>query len=978
MAQPLPLASQAAAQVQSQVQSSAEFWEKRFCQCTEPFRTVFTFIFGHSEVHKWGGAELLGKGQGQGHESDRRKTKPFLGWWVGSRKQYDPMDLLAFNSPANGTPEWVKEVLNARVRSEVKKQKQRYKWEHSSPWDQKRLLQQDQRHHLLTTLIRITNVQEEELELELGASKVDAKAGAQTAGDEKRGGEEGQKAGRSVGKLFLHGRVLAECSEESISEATATVTASAMVGAAAIASAPQQEQEQEDEHEEQPKRGGKRRRLHVFVPSGDIAVLQRRVWGRKKTRAMRKLRSLSRLRSFSSSSSRSIASGDDGDGSDDVGEQAVASASASGVTAAKQQQGQQQQERASELESLDELAEAVVVVEDKNEDEGGDRTAGDEQHSGAVQTEARDETDEEEQREQQSTSASTSKSRSRRTFDNNNNDNDDDDDDASVWCPSLYDAVAAAASGPSPQRLQPQVGGGTGAGAGAGAGSRRQSLTTAQLQQRERERLQRKLYRYTRGHGARGWRDQQEHPKHLASAHAQLEMESALVQSRPQCMIQSVGLLRSMEGVLEAQKRKARATRLFDGVTDGASVSVSASTAAISFREDAARAGGDGGQQKAQAALEITVCECERWSMATGSWSSSHLLLGRGVDGPSAGVDRPPLCHEGGEGLYDWTGDDDEQRQQLQQGGEQEGQEEPQAPAAAESSQSLSRLPWVLLPRCEYRLFEFATGNRRRLRDAAEAGDVALLTQLLDGGQDVDSPSDYGTTSLHAACRKGRLEAVRLLLERGADLYACHKGGNTPVQEAEANGYPEVVKLLNLWMLQQEHEEEAEEEEAGEGKAKAKADGGLQATIATVAEGHGKEEEERGKKEGDEGPAWAKTWRWEWSSEWSLIVALGGAGTSTGAAAGMGLGTVTDTRTDEDGWRYAAYWNLPSASYHGTTTATAKNILSEGPFLIPGDMLLSGKKLGSANSNDQEDDVYYTSSTIKCAGLQLYATPKGY
>jgi len=52
---------------------------------------------------------------------------------------------------------------------------------------------------------------------------------------------------------------------------------------------------------------------------------------------------------------------------------------------------------------------------------------------------------------------------------------------------------------------------------------------------------------------------------------------------------------------------------------------------------------------------------------------------------------------------------------------------------------------------------------------AARAGDAAEVARLLDGGADVDTADRYGSTVLAAAAVNGRLEVVRLLLDRGAD-----------------------------------------------------------------------------------------------------------------------------------------------------------------------------------------------------------------
>jgi ankyrin repeat protein len=55
--------------------------------------------------------------------------------------------------------------------------------------------------------------------------------------------------------------------------------------------------------------------------------------------------------------------------------------------------------------------------------------------------------------------------------------------------------------------------------------------------------------------------------------------------------------------------------------------------------------------------------------------------------------------------------------------------------------------------------------------DAADVGDVPRIRRLLDQGADVDSVTDgrFPWTPLMKAAWRGRTDAVRLLLERGAD-----------------------------------------------------------------------------------------------------------------------------------------------------------------------------------------------------------------
>ena len=57
------------------------------------------------------------------------------------------------------------------------------------------------------------------------------------------------------------------------------------------------------------------------------------------------------------------------------------------------------------------------------------------------------------------------------------------------------------------------------------------------------------------------------------------------------------------------------------------------------------------------------------------------------------------------------------------------------------------------------------------LWEAARAGDVARITTALDKGADVNAKSRYDVTPLIFAASSGHLAAVKLLVERGADVY---------------------------------------------------------------------------------------------------------------------------------------------------------------------------------------------------------------
>jgi len=53
---------------------------------------------------------------------------------------------------------------------------------------------------------------------------------------------------------------------------------------------------------------------------------------------------------------------------------------------------------------------------------------------------------------------------------------------------------------------------------------------------------------------------------------------------------------------------------------------------------------------------------------------------------------------------------------------------------------------------------------------AVERGDVEALRWHLDAGMGVDAFDGHGQTALMVSAHRGRLDAVRLLIERGAAL----------------------------------------------------------------------------------------------------------------------------------------------------------------------------------------------------------------
>ena len=66
------------------------------------------------------------------------------------------------------------------------------------------------------------------------------------------------------------------------------------------------------------------------------------------------------------------------------------------------------------------------------------------------------------------------------------------------------------------------------------------------------------------------------------------------------------------------------------------------------------------------------------------------------------------------------------------------------------------------------------------LHDACRKGQVEVAMALIDKGADVNARDKYGNTSLHLALRKVHTEVAMALIDKGADIYIKNMHQRTP------------------------------------------------------------------------------------------------------------------------------------------------------------------------------------------------------
>lgn len=73
--------------------------------------------------------------------------------------------------------------------------------------------------------------------------------------------------------------------------------------------------------------------------------------------------------------------------------------------------------------------------------------------------------------------------------------------------------------------------------------------------------------------------------------------------------------------------------------------------------------------------------------------------------------------------------------------------------------------------------------------------DLGAAKALIDAGIDINKAGDLGYTPLHVACMKGNVEMVKLLISRGADMFALSEG-DVPFATARLGGHNNICDVL--------------------------------------------------------------------------------------------------------------------------------------------------------------------------------------
>lgn len=102
----------------------------------------------------------------------------------------------------------------------------------------------------------------------------------------------------------------------------------------------------------------------------------------------------------------------------------------------------------------------------------------------------------------------------------------------------------------------------------------------------------------------------------------------------------------------------------------------------------------------------------------------------------------------------------------------------------------------AIIPLAEEREQEELMQAAKKLREAAEKGDIETVKLLIGKEVDINAVDKDGGTALMWAAIEGHTETAKLLIEKGADINTGDNSGCTPLRYAAANNRIETAKLL--------------------------------------------------------------------------------------------------------------------------------------------------------------------------------------
>jgi ankyrin repeat protein len=73
-------------------------------------------------------------------------------------------------------------------------------------------------------------------------------------------------------------------------------------------------------------------------------------------------------------------------------------------------------------------------------------------------------------------------------------------------------------------------------------------------------------------------------------------------------------------------------------------------------------------------------------------------------------------------------------------------------------------------------------------------GNTEAIRVLLDHGADINASDNEGCTALHCAAHCGNHEAVKLLVEKGADTFAISHNADTPLDVSDSELVREILR----------------------------------------------------------------------------------------------------------------------------------------------------------------------------------------